>query len=800
MTYIREQGAALASLGYKVCAIAPGAKRPIGANWAEKPLSEEQCVDFFEQKAGAGIICGKGEHAVYGLDFDIEGDEEFAADLSDWLFLYFDKIGGTLLKRTGKPPKFLIPVRGEAGMKKTATEFFRKGEAKARLEILGEGQQFVAYHVHPGTGKPYSWERLSDAGMWTDDQQGPDGAELCSTRPEDLAWVDEKIVAEIKAKFAELAVKHGWLRESHKQAMNVDEDAELARALMPEQIPVGLSIAEAKKYIAEVSSTDYDEWLSVGMALHFEFGGSQEALDLWNEWSAKSESYKGFEDLQYRWERFGAGRDRKAKTMRTYIARYNRSHVNPARELSEKGLAARAANYYRGSLIYAAAASEWHFFDGSHWVPVFDHYAKGLLWAVIQDELYREMNEVSDPEMQKAFHAFYQKSQTLRTVNAVEGLLRQQPGMAVASFNTLASYRYFGVANGDIDLETLELLPPLSSRHTAEASAVAYDPDAKCPLWEQTLADALPPDTIDYVQRIFGYAMLGKPSEEILPIFYGKGGNGKSTIINTVREIMGMAAATAEAETMTSMGGQTSSAGSARADIVAVFGKRLVVIPETDQRARFKEASVKRMVSTDELTARGLYCRAPERVKPTWVPIMMTNYLPRIDGDDEGIWRRIAAVQFKGYFPMEKRDVHRADKLRAEYPGILNWMLEGVRKYRERGLKQPAQVASDSAGYRTSMDVLSEFVEERCVIAEDAVCPTTTLYGAWERFAQGSGYERLMWTKTMFSQRLKRRDIDVRPMRHEGRMQRCYVGIKLKDDFSEVAEEPNEAKDEEWMK
>ena len=783
---IREQGATLASLGYQVCAIAPGAKRPLGQNWGERPLSEEQCADFVEKQAGAGIICGKGNHAVYGLDFDVEGDEEFAADLTDWLFLYFDKIGGTLLKRVGKPPKFLIPVRGEAGMKKTATEFFRKGEAKARLEILGEGQQFVAYHVHPGTGKPYAWERRSDANAWIDAPTGTDCTELCNTRPEDLAWIDEKAATEIKVKFAELAVKHGWLPERHGQT-----DGDLIKALDVTQVPVGLSIADAKKYIEDVASSDYDEWISVGMALHFEFGGSQEALDLWNEWSAKSENYKGFEDLQYRWERFGTERGRKARTMRTYVVRYNRRHSDPAGELTEYGLAARAANYYRGSLIYSSASGEWYFFDGNHWYLTPEAHVQNLMWVVVHEELYREMGEIESDEERKAFAKFYAKSQNFATVRNVASILKSIHGMRVESFRGIADYRYFGVANGDIDLETLELLPPKASRHTLEASCVTYDPKAKCPLWEETLAGALGGDKVlmDYVQKIFGYAMLGQPREEILPIFYGNGGNGKSTLINTVREVFGSAAITVESDTMTSLGGTAAAAGSARADIVAMFGRRLVVVPETDQKARFKEASVKRMVATDEVSARGLYSRTPERVRPTWVPIMMTNYLPRIDGDDEGIWRRIAAVEFKGYFPVEKRDVNRADKLRAEHSGILNWILEGVKKYRKEGLAAPKAVQDETKDYRGAMDALQEFIDARCKTGNVA-CETSAMWHAWTEFAASNGYSHLFSSKVMLSQRLKRKGFPVVQKWIDKHNRKCYDGIALADDFEDAEPEP----------
>ena len=75
-----------------------------------------------------------------------------------------------------------------------------------------------------------------------------------------------------------------------------------------------------------------------------------------------------------------------------------------------------------------------------------------------------------------------------------------------------------------------------------------------------------------------------------------------------------------------------------------MFGKRFVVLPETDENARLKEATVKRMVSRDEVTARGLYKSRPESVKPSWVVVMVTNYMPLITGDDEGIHRRIAVV------------------------------------------------------------------------------------------------------------------------------------------------------------
>ena len=85
-SFIREQGAALAALGYPICAITPGTKRPIGNGWEKHPLSPDACRSFTEVGAGVGILCGvagDGSTAVYGLDFDIE-DEEMADELARW--------------------------------------------------------------------------------------------------------------------------------------------------------------------------------------------------------------------------------------------------------------------------------------------------------------------------------------------------------------------------------------------------------------------------------------------------------------------------------------------------------------------------------------------------------------------------------------------------------------------------------------------------------------------------------------------------------------------------------------------
>ena len=59
-----------------------------------------------------------------------------------------ERLGETTALRIGRAPKRLLVYRTEAPF---------KGFKLSPIEILCDGQQFVAYHIHPDTGRPYEW-------------------------------------------------------------------------------------------------------------------------------------------------------------------------------------------------------------------------------------------------------------------------------------------------------------------------------------------------------------------------------------------------------------------------------------------------------------------------------------------------------------------------------------------------------------------------------------------------------------------------------------------------------------------
>lgn len=195
---------------------------------------------------------------------------------------------------------------------------------------------------------------------------------------------------------------------------------------------------------------------------------------------------------------------------------------------------------------------------------------------------------------------------------------------------------------------------------------------------------------------------------------------------------------------------------------------------------------MKALVSQDEISARGLYQAEVSTFRPSWVAVMLTNYLPRIDGGDDGVWRRIHAVPFDRNFDKDtavKKDVNRSLELRKELPGILNWVLEGVKKYREKGLDRPERVQRESEEYKRDSDILADWIDERCDLREDARTPTSTAWTSWDQYSQANGVSHAISDKTKLTKALKRKGIACRACRIDGRIVKCYIGLSLGGEF-----------------
>lgn len=305
MNYFRDQGPLLLVNGYRIVKIAGRGKNPIENGWTKKIVTAEDCENDNAADRSVGIICGED---VMCVDADINNGN-VASRIKEFIRRqYPDCIIPT---RYGKRPKFAMLFRNTHNLPPSRTQIYEKLEGDdhvtAQIEFRGKNQQFVAYGIHPATGKEYEWENGSP--------------EFLSA--EDLPTLTPEIRDAIEQKLDELVKAEGFSAEHPAESGKALEDTKLEEEdieLLNMSKRKGMSIEDAEEALKDctLSVDDYASWLTVGQALHFEFNGAYAACDLWDKWSGKSPKYEAGKTRE-KWDTFSSNRVNSV-TMATVLA------------------------------------------------------------------------------------------------------------------------------------------------------------------------------------------------------------------------------------------------------------------------------------------------------------------------------------------------------------------------------------------------------------------------------------------------------------------------------------------------
>jgi P4 family phage/plasmid primase-like protien len=259
-------------------------------------------------------------------------------------------------------------------------------------------------------------------------------------------------------------------------------------------------------------------------------------------------------------------------------------------------------------------------------------------------------------------------------------------------------------------------------------------------------------ELIDWIKRWCGYLLTGSTSEQILVFCFGMGANGKSVLADTLRFIIGDYARAIASETLTESKRQ---AGAPTPDLAELIGARLAMSSETEDGAALAESLVKSLVSGDTMSVRKLHT-GPVQFTPQFKLMMLGNHKPIIKGSDCGIWRRVRLVPFKRTFKPEERDPALLDKLRAEAPHILAWMVEGCLDWQRRGLKDtPITIAQATGDYQEEQDLIGTWLSECCNLSLSNESSSTELYANYKNWCLENGLKPN--SNVAFSRRLSER-------------------------------------------
>lgn len=202
-------------------------------------------------------------------------------------------------------------------------------------------------------------------------------------------------------------------------------------------------------------------------------------------------------------------------------------------------------------------------------------------------------------------------------------------------------------------------------------------------------------ETLEYLQRSFGYAATGRGTEKRFWWFRGITDTSKSTLIQLVAKCLDQYAAT----TMSSQWCQQRAQSMGHTeDIAKLRARRLVTADEFEKNAKFNESLLKKMTAgTGEISA----SRKGEKsidFPITFALFFSSNYDCRLTEDDTAFINRLNTITFKKQISAELKDKQFVTKFLSEGKNkmaVLKWVMEGAKKYCESGInKDPEHVKS----------------------------------------------------------------------------------------------------------
>lgn len=463
-------------------------------------------------------------------------------------------------------------------------------------------------------------------------------------------------------------------------------------------------------------------------------------------------------------------------------------HTNPRYQRDEIGIGNIFADYFKPIARFDANRTIWYVYDGSVWQPDEGGLAVAELAKLLADRLYTFALQIKDEDTRNRYIKRVQKLQLRKNRKTMIEDAKSVHPVLHSAFDR--DNYLFNCRNGTLDLRTMAFRPHDPKDFLTMLSGVTYDPEAKCPRWNQFVTEVMKgdADTALYLQKALGYTLTGETTLEAMFILYGATSrNGKGTTMETFLKIMGDYGKTSNPELLGTRFGGVNASGPSE-EIARLAGARFVSISEPEKKITFNAALVKRMTGNDTLNARFLHENSFD-FKPVFKIFINTNYRPNVSDMTLFSSGRLNVIPFERHF-----EEHEQDKgLKAFFSteenlsGIFNWCLEGYREFCKHGLEKPEAVKRAIEKYRADSDRIGQFIEAWLEVGERFEVRTSAAYRLYNQWCEKYGYhtENVKNFNNAISTRfeLKRK----RPDDGSGSVTTMIIGCKFRE--SELGEE-----------
>lgn len=421
----------------------------------------------------------------------------------------------------------------------------------------------------------------------------------------------------------------------------------------------------------------------------------------------------------------------------------------------------------------------WIGWQGSGWDRIADNgpqvhdHVKALI-HVVAGEIIARMRSGHGGSVASAIA----RLQSRALIDNVLALAKREKSLVINANKLDADPMLLRCRNAVVNLETGQAIPVTRDQFMTRCAAVDFDPAATCPTWERTILECNNGDMqqVRLLQKFAGLATTASTKHKKISVLYGpQGNNGKTLIVETLFRLMGSYSINLSTNALTCK----PDAG-ATAERLLVEGCRFAKTSEWPKQTRLDVQFIKDLTGGDTYTAKAMH-GMPRHIRPGAKLFVVGNHLPVIGEISSAIWDRLLPMKYDRVFSPNEQDKDLMDKLRNEWPGILNWLMRGFHMLQSEGWNSTAVMDDLRDQWRQDSDPLSDWRETCTRDDPKARTSRADLYSRYVNYCNGTGTRPM--SNQAFNQALTERGCE--PYKVNGT--RGFIGIALVPSPAEAA-------------
>jgi len=570
------------------------------------------------------------------------------------------------------------------------------------------------------------------------------------------------------------------------------------------------------KILSSERASNYTDWVAVGYCLHSI--GPRDLKDSWIAFSKKWEMFRDPQECENQWEWFNRNNNRKL-TVGTLHYWAKQDNEDEYKEIMKKSVSdavlssaggdsstgahadvAGVIYYYFKDMFVSTSLKEnrWYYFNeliGGRWEDTEQgHKLRSKLSCEIVDlydyyqRIYKHNSNTAENEVNvKVWDQYHTNALKimikLKDSGYKDKIMKEcRERFYDPSFEDIVDteLHLIGFENGVYDLEKSVFRPGIPSDHVSQSTGITLP--TTIPFKETSLSELIEishnipnyekkiADLNDFLEKVFPFknvrnytlrfiasCLSGKVREEKFYFWTGSGGNGKSKYVDLIMAAFGDYGKVMNISYLTTKRG---GAGSASPELELIRKARFVSMTEPEAEDTIYVGKLKELTGGDTLVSRGLFKDLRE-FKPQFKMILQCNELPKLGGNDGGVWRRVEVLKYISKFMDNPRpceaEPHQYQIDESISQKIQDWkllfmimLLEKYPEYNRKpenggGTRPPPEVRDATKSYKTKNDLIANWIDDRIIKTEE-LCPFSELFCDWESWCEDEGIAKAKTT------------------------------------------------------